>query len=147
MLGKHLFHASLMIVIALWCAMTVSSSVALADHAPDCGPPSTTIPGPPPEVIAVGTPMPEEWLLCYIWHDIEGQDYDPQHFGDIQHVEFQGYPVECWNSLSTGAGMSTEGVQAEVYATGDEGRQSVRFVYRIQLDGDYINNCAQELLG
>ena len=26
------------------------------------------------------------------------------------------------------------------------GEQLVRFTYRIQLDGDYINNCAQEIL-
>ena len=145
MLIRRLARALVIVVVALSCAIT--SSVAVADHAPDCGPPSTTIPGPPPEVIAVGTPMPDEWLLCYIWHDIEGQDYDPQHFGNIQLVRFQGYPVECWNSISNGAGPSTEGIEAEVYAAGDEGRQNVRFVYRIQLDGDYINNCAQELLG
>jgi len=87
--------------------------------------------------------MPDEWLLCYIWHDIEGQDYQPQYFGDVQHYIFEGYPVECWNGITDGGG--TEGIQGELFATGDEGRQTVKFTYRIQLDGDYINNCAQEL--
>jgi hypothetical protein len=120
-----------------------NAATARADHSPECGPPSTTIPGPPPEIISVGSRMLNPWLLCYIWHDIQGQDYQPRYFGDLQRVTFEGYPVECWNRVSDDRG--TEGIQAEVFATGDEGRQTVRFVYRIQLDGDYINNCAQEL--
>jgi hypothetical protein len=87
--------------------------------------------------------MPYEWLLCYIWHDIQGQDYAPQWFGDVAETTFEGYPVECWNNFTDGWG--TSGIEVEIYATGDEGRQLVRFVYRIQSDGDYINNCAQEL--
>jgi hypothetical protein len=91
----------------------------------------------------VGRSMPDEWLLCYMWHDIQGQDYAPQRFGDVYQVAFAGYPVGCGNEITGGAG--TPGIQAEIFATGDEGRQIVRFVYRMQLDGDYINNCAQEL--
>ena len=87
--------------------------------------------------------MPDKWLLCYIWHDIEGQDYAPKYFGEVLRANFESYPVECWNGIADGTG--TDGLQAEVFATGDEGRQLVRFVYRIQLDGDYINSCAQEL--
>jgi hypothetical protein len=120
-----------------------SSNLAHAEHSDLCGPPSTTIPGPPPELILVGQPMSDEWLLCYVWHDIQGQDYAPQRFGDVSHVTFAGYPVECGNAISDGTG--TPGIQAEIFATGDQGRQLVRFVYRIQLDGDYINNCVQEL--
>lgn len=135
---KPIIVVALIGLAALFTPGTVS-----ADHSPGCGPPSTTIPGPPPEIINVGSPMPDAWLLCYIWHDIEGQDYKPQWIGEAGHLWFEGYPVECWNAISDGWG--TEGIQAEVFATGDEGRQTVRFVYRIQLDGDYINNCAQEL--
>jgi hypothetical protein len=91
----------------------------------------------------VGQAMQDEWLLCYIWHDIQGQDYVPQRLGEVSRVNFEGYPVQCGNNITDGSG--TPGIQAEIFATGDEGRQLVRFVYRIQLDGDYINNCAQEL--
>ena len=138
-----LFKPATLFPAVTFIVMLANAATARADHSPECGPPSTTIPGPPPEIISVGWPMPDPWLLCYIWHDIQGQDYQPRYFGDLQRVTFEGYPVECWNRFSGGRG--TEGIQVEVFATGDEGRQTVRFVYRIQLDGDYINNCAQEL--
>jgi hypothetical protein len=109
----------------------------------ECGPPSTTIPGPPPEIIRVGQPMPESWLRCYVWQDLIGQDYAPEAFESVDHVYFRGYPVECWNAL----GSTTEGLILRLLAWGDQGRQHVRFTYRIQMDGDYINNCAQEIIG
>src|SRR4051794_29738049 len=30
----------------------------------DCGPPSDSIPGPPPQLIVVGQPMSDSWLMC-----------------------------------------------------------------------------------
>jgi hypothetical protein len=115
---------------------------ASASAASECGPPSTTIPGPPPEIIRVGQPMPESWLRCYVWQDIQGQDYMPEAFESVERTSFLGYPVECWNAF----GLGTEGLLLRILARGDQGRQHVRFTYRIQMDGDYINNCVQELI-
>ncbi len=39
-----------------------------------------------------------------------------------------------------------DGIVAEVYGWNLDRTQYVRFAYRIQLDGDYINNCRQEIL-
>jgi hypothetical protein len=93
--------------------------------------------------------MPEAWLLCYIWRDVEGQDYRPHQFGKARYALFREYPVECWSEEvpSGTTGRVTEGMIVETYAYNRGGEQYVRFTYRIQLDGDYINNCAQENLG
>lgn len=136
---------TLSLSMALGLGSVMASSPVLADHSAECGPPSTTIPGPPPELISVGQPMAEEWLRCYVWHDIEGQDYKPRELSEVQKLFFQGYPVECVNPVSEEGG--TEGLIVVIIASGDEGRQTVRFTYRIQMDGDYINNCGQELIG
>src|SRR5215218_3483660 len=61
----------------------------------DCGPPSTTIPGPPPELIEVGHPMKDSWLMCYIKQDFEGQTYFFDRWGEARKTAFRGYPVEC----------------------------------------------------
>jgi hypothetical protein len=54
-----------------------------------------------------------------------------------------------WNEeVSSGTpGLVTEGMVVEIYAYNRGGEQYVRFTYRIQLDGDYINNCTQQILG
>jgi hypothetical protein len=92
--------------------------------------------------------MSEAWLLCYVWRDIESQDYVPVRFGEARRTLFQGYPVECSNAepASTGAGRATEGLVVQVFATNRGGEQRVLFTYRIQNDVDYINNCAQAIV-
>lgn len=114
----------------------------------DCGPPSTTIPGPPPELIVVGQPMSDSWLMCYIKRDFEGQTFTFERWGEHYHAAFRGYPVECWNQETDPAmgGRQTHGIVAQVYGWNLDHTQFVRFTYRIQLDGDYINNCHQEIL-
>lgn len=114
----------------------------------DCGPPSTTIPGPPPELIVVGQPMSESWLMCYIKRDFEGQTFFFDRWGDVRVTSFAGYPVECWTPEAdpSWAGRRTDGIVAETYGWNLDRTQYVRFTYRIQLDGDYINNCHQEIL-
>lgn len=136
--------ATLFTISMFTLGILISNPVpALAQEIADCGPPSTTIPGPPPELISVDQPMPGSWLLCYIWQDIEAQDYRPDRFGEVRQVRFEGYPGECGSGISEDG--DTEGLEAEIFAFGDNGLQYVRFVYRMQLDGDYIHNCAQEL--
>ena len=114
----------------------------------DCGPPSTTIPGPPPELIAVGQPMSDSWLMCYIKRDFEGQTFSFERWGERYRAAFRGYPVECWNQEIDPAlgGRQTLGIVAQVYGWNLDHTQFVRFTYRIQQDGDYINNCSQEIL-
>jgi hypothetical protein len=114
----------------------------------DCGPPSTTIPGPPPELIAVGKPMSDSWLMCYIVQDFEGQTFSFERWGDAYKAAFRGYPVECVNpEIDPAAGdRQTHGIVAQVFGWNLDHTQYVRFTYRIQLDGDYINNCRQEIL-
>jgi hypothetical protein len=114
----------------------------------DCGPPSTTIPGPPPETIVVGQPMSDSWLMCYIKRDFEGQTFSFERWGESYHAAFRGYPVECWNEEIDPAlgGRQTPGIVAQIYGWNLDHTQFVRFTYRIQLDGDYINNCQQEIL-
>lgn len=114
----------------------------------DCGPPSTTIPGPPPELIAVGQPMSDSWLMCYIKRDFEGQTFSFERWGERYRAAFRGYPVECWNQEIDPAmvGRQTPGIVAQVYGWNLDHTQFVRFTYRIQQDGDYINNCKQEIL-
>jgi hypothetical protein len=116
------------------------------DH--DCGPPSTTIPGPPPELIDVGKPMHDSWLMCYLKRDFEGQTFFFDRWGEAYKAAFRGYPVECWNAEIDPAagGRQTPGIVAQVYGWNLDHTQYVRFTYRIQLDGDYINNCRQEIL-
>jgi len=114
----------------------------------DCGPPSTTIPGPPPELIVVGKPMRDSWLMCYLKQDLEGQTFSFDHWGEIRKTSFQGYPVECWTpeAGSDWAGRRTDGIVAQLFGWNLDHTQYVRFTYRIQLDGDYIKNCQQEIL-
>lgn len=114
----------------------------------DCGPPSTTIPGPPPALIDVGQPMKDSWLMCYIQRDFEGQTYFFDRWGEARKTAFRGYPVECWTREADPGwpGRRTEGIVAEAYGWNLDRTQYVRFSYRIQLDGDYINNCGQEIL-
>lgn len=114
----------------------------------DCGPPSEEIPGPPPQLIVVGRAMSDSWLMCYIKRDFEGQDFRFGHWGDARYTSFEGYPVECWTAVAgpNWTGRRTDGIVAQVYGRNRGGEQFVRFTYRIQLDGDYINNCRQEIL-
>jgi hypothetical protein len=114
----------------------------------DCGPPSEEIPGPPPWLIVVGRPMSDSWLMCYIKRDFQGQDFHFGHWGKAGHTSFEGYPVECWTSEAGPGwtGRRTSGIIAQVYGRNRGGEQLVRFTYQIQLDGDYINNCRQEIL-
>jgi hypothetical protein len=114
----------------------------------DCGPPSTTIPGPPPELIVVGQQMSDSWLMCYIKRDFEGQTFSFERWGERYRAAFRGYPVECWNQEIDPAlgGRQTPGIVAQIYGWNLDHTQFVRFTYRIQLDGDYINNCRQEIL-
>lgn len=114
----------------------------------ECGPPSTTIPGPPPQLIAVGKPMSDSWLMCYIQRDFEGQTFSFDRWGEAYKAAFRGYPVECWNQEVDPAigGRLTDGIVAQIYGWNLDHTQYVRFTYRIQLDGDYINNCRQEIL-
>ena len=123
-------------------------SPAFPFDAADCGPPSTTIPGPPPELIVVGRAMSDSWLMCYIKQDFEGQTYSFDHWGEARKTSFQGYPVECWvhEADPDWRGRSTDGIVAQAYGWNLDHTQYVRFTYRIQLDGDYINNCGQEIL-
>jgi hypothetical protein len=126
-----------------------SGAVAIPAGAPvDCGPPSDDVPGPPPRLIRVGQPMQDSWLLCYAWRDIEAQDYLPDRFGEVYRAWFQGYPVECQNRELTGpgGGQTTEGLVIPIYAFNRGRDQRILFTYRIQRDGDYINNCGQDLL-
>lgn len=114
----------------------------------ECGPPSTTIPGPPPQLIEVGRPMSDSWLMCYIQRDFEGQTFSFERWGEAYKAAFRGYPVECWNQEADPAvgGRLTDGIVAQIYGWNLDHTQFVRFTYRIQLDGDYINNCRQEIL-
>lgn len=114
----------------------------------ECGPPSTTIPGPPPHLIVVGQPMSDSWLMCYIQRDFEGQTFSFERWGEAYKAAFRGYPVECWNQeIDPGlGGRLTDGIVAQVYGWNLDRTQYVRFTYRIQMDGDYINNCGQEIL-
>ena len=114
----------------------------------ECGPPSTTIPGPPPQLIDVGKPMSDSWLMCYIQRDFEGQTFSFERWGEAYKAAFRGYPVECWNQEIDPAvgGRLTDGIVAKIYGWNLDHTQYVRFTYRIQLDGDYINNCGQEIL-
>jgi hypothetical protein len=43
-------------------------------------------------------------------------------------------------------GQQTSGIVAQVYGWNLDRTQYVRFTYRIQDDGDYINNCNQQIL-
>jgi hypothetical protein len=141
---------------ALVPSMTVSAGTVLPpavvrgfpfDEA-DCGPASENIPGPPPRLIVVGQPMSDSWLMCYLKRDFEGQTFFFDRWGDARKTSFRGYPVECWNAeADPGAGgRRTDGIVAEVYGWNLDHTQYVRFTYRIQMDGDYINNCHQEIL-
>jgi len=114
----------------------------------DCGPPSTTIPGPPPNLIVVGQPMSDSWLMCYLKQDLEGQTFSFDRWGEVRKTPFRGYPVECWTpeAAPDWTGRRTNGIVAQVYGWNLDHTQYVRFSYRIQLDGDYINNCQQEIL-
>jgi hypothetical protein len=114
----------------------------------DCGPPSTTIPGPPPNLIVVGQPMRDSWLMCYLKQDLEGQTFSFDPWGEVRKTLFRGYPVECWTpeAAPEWTGRRTNGIVAQVYGWNLDHTQYVRFTYRIQLDGDYINNCQQEIL-
>jgi hypothetical protein len=125
-----------------------ATSPAISSGAGECGPPSTTIPGPPPELIAVGKPMSDSWLLCYIKQDFEGQTYTFDRWGETRKTSFRGYPVECWTQEADAGwqGRRTDGIVAEAYGWNLDHTQYVRFTYRIQLDGDYINNCHQEIV-
>ena len=113
----------------------------------DCGPPTEEIPGPPPWLIVVGRPMSDSWLMCYIKRDFEGQTFFFDRWGEIRRASFQGYPEECWTPEADASwtGRRTDGIIAQVYGWNLDRTQYVRFTYRIQLDGDYINNC-QEIL-
>jgi hypothetical protein len=114
----------------------------------DCGPPSTTIPGPPPDLIDVGRAMSDSWLMCYIKQDFEGQTYSFDRWGETRKTSFRGYPVECWTQEADPGwqGRRTDGIVAEAYGWNLDHTQYVLFTYRIQLDGDYINNCHQEIV-
>ena len=114
----------------------------------DCGPPSEAIPGPPPWLIVVGRPMSDSWLMCYVKQDLEGQTYFFDGWGEIRRASFRGYPDECWTPEADAgwSGRRTDGTIAQVYGWNLDRTQYVRFTYRIQLDGDYINNCHQEIL-
>lgn len=114
----------------------------------DCGPPAEAIPGPPPWLIVVGQPMSDSWLMCYVKQDFEGQTFFFDRWGEIRRASFQGYPEECWTPEADAdwTGRRTEGIIAQVYGWNLDRTQYVRFTYRIQLDGDYINNCQQEIL-
>jgi hypothetical protein len=129
-------------------ALAAEPGPAFPFDAGDCGPPSTTIPGPPPQLIDVGHPMSDSWLMCYIKQDFEGQTYALDRWGEARKTAFRGYPVECWTTEATPGwqGRRTEGIAAEVYGWNLDHTQYVRFSYRIQLDGDYINNCHQEIV-
>ena len=129
-------------------AVTLPSLLAFPFDESNCGPPSEEIPGPPPRLIVVGQPMSDSWLMCYLKRDFEGQTFFFDHWGDARKTSFRGYPVECWNSeADPGAGgRRTDGIVAEVYGWNLDHTQYVRFTYRIQVDGDYINNCHQEIL-
>jgi hypothetical protein len=122
-------------------------SIQVPDGAPtDCGPPSEDIPGPPPWAINVGQPMSEAWLMCYVWQDMEGQDFIPERFGDVRETVFDGYPVECWNAELGPGADGTPGLVVPIYVHNRTWEQYILFTYRIQLDGDYINNCDHEFL-
>ncbi|HYU17213.1 MAG TPA: hypothetical protein VEQ11_00795 [Chloroflexota bacterium] len=91
--------------------------------------------------------MSDSWLLCYVKRDFEGQDFHFSSWGDVRHTAFRGYPVECWNAEDPSwPGRRTDGIVAQLYGVNRDGTQYVRFTYRIQVDGDYINNCRQEIL-
>ena len=128
--------------------LAAPDGAAFPFDASDCGPPSTTIPGPPPSSIVVGQPMNDSWLMCYLKQDIEGQTFSFDHWGEVRKTSFRGYPVECWNAEADPAagGKQTNGIVAQLYGWNLDHTQYVRFTYRIQLDGDYINNCQQEIL-
>lgn len=150
--------ATLIVLGASWIGSLLAPEVAHAaipSHGrdfpfddKDCGPPSTTIPGPPPELIVVGQPMSDSWLMCYIKRDFEGQTFSFARWGERYRTGFQGYPVECVNPEIDPvlSGQQTPGIVAQVYGWNLDHTQYVRFTYRIQLDGDYINNCNQEIL-
>ncbi|MFN8523779.1 MAG: hypothetical protein U0821_11835 [Chloroflexota bacterium] len=127
---------------------TLEASAAAARANENCGPPSDSIPGPPPRLIQVGKAMSDTWLLCYIRQDFEGQDYQFRDWGEVRRTAFRGYPVECWNAESPAGATArtTDGLVAAVLGVNRDGTQSVRFSYRIQLDGDYINLCRTEIL-
>jgi hypothetical protein len=115
----------------------------------ECGPPSDADTAEAPaSAIVIGRAMPDSWLLCYVWRGVEFLDYHPDRFGEVRRTAFEGYPVECWNAEVAGSlpDRVTEGLIAEVFAFNRGYEQYVRFTYRIHLDGDYINNCAQEIL-
>ena len=145
----------LLLTPALGPAAPASASTALvtSDNASfsfddgDCGPPSTTIPGPPPSLIVVGQAMKDSWLMCYMKQDIEGQTFSFDRWGEVRKASFRGYPVECWTPEidPTSGGRQTNGIVAQLYGWNLDHTQYVRFTYRIQLDGDYINNCRQEI--
>jgi hypothetical protein len=147
---------ALVLTLALTSAASASASgpQASAENAPfpfddgDCGPPSTTIPGPPPNLIVVGQPMKDSWLMCYMKQDIEGQTFSFDRWGEVRKASFRGYPVECWTPEGEPAagGRQTNGIVAQLFGWNLDHTQYVRFTYRIQLDGDYINNCQQEIL-
>jgi hypothetical protein len=150
--GAVLLTAALAVTLV---ATPMAGAAPSAEPAPafpfdpgDCGPPSTTIPGPPPELIDVGHPMKDSWLMCYIKQDFEGQTYFFDRRGEARKTAFRGYPVECWTREADPGwqGRRTEGIVAEAYGWNLDRTQYVRFSYRIQLDGDYINNCGQEIM-
>lgn len=115
---------------------------------PDCGPPSEEIPGPPPWQIVVGQPIRESWLRCSIPRDFEGQTYTFDRWGEVRPAFIEGYPLECWTpeAAPDWPGRRTEGLIADVYGWNLDHTQDVRFTYRIQRDGDYINNWRQEIV-
>ena len=107
-----LVRAALSLVLTLGLVLAIATPLALSAAASplqaappdapfpfddaDCGPPSTTIPGPPPNLIVVGQPMSDSWLMCYLRQDLEGQTFSFDHWGEIRKTPFRGYPVECW---------------------------------------------------
>jgi hypothetical protein len=149
---------ALIVLGASWTGSLLTPEMAHASVPPhardfafddkDCGPPSTTIPGPPPELIVVGQPMSDSWLMCYVKRDFEGQTFFFSRWGERYRTGFQGYPVECVNPEIDPAsgGQQTSGIVAQVYGWNLDRTQYVRFTYRIQDDGDYINNCNQQIL-
>jgi len=54
--------------------------------------------------------------------------------------------VCCGIGAAALGGRQTLGIVAQVYGWNLDHTQFVRFTYRIQQDGDYINNCSQEIL-
>src|SRR5262249_15998165 len=128
----------LLAMLSLFGSLVVAPAVPVSAAAPfafddaDCGPPSTTIPGPPPNLIVVGQAMKDCWLMCYMRQDIEGQTFSFDKWGDVRKASFRGYPVECWTPEVDPAagGRQTNGIVAELYGWNLDHTQYVRFTYR-----------------